>query len=303
MIEFQRFDPIKREDYFFYLRQAAHRGCGYTFANLCIWGHQRGAVLGDKLVIFSHYNGHTMYPFPAGEGDVKPALEAIIVDAKERGIPCRITGVTESERNILEQYYPGQFRFHYDRDSFDYVYEINDLADLRGKKFQPKRNHVNRFLNDFPDAYIKPLDELTLPDCMAFTNRWYQRRLADDPQADLQMEQMALSRAYRNFRELGMEGLLLYADGRVVAMTMGSFLGEDTVDVHFEKGDADVPGAYAAVNRAFARCLREKYPELKYLNREEDMGSPGLRKAKLSYQPHHLVEKCWAHYAGEEFND
>ena len=75
------------------------------------------------------------------------------------------------------------------------------------------------------------------------------------------------------------------------------------MDVHFEKGDADYPGAYAVINREFARYLREKYPELKYLNREDDMGKAGLRKAKLSYNPHHMVEKCWAHMTVEEYDE
>lgn len=303
MIEFQRIDPSKRDEYRSYLNHAAHRGCGFSFANLFLWGHQRAAVMGEHLVIFSHFSGRSMYPFPAGTGDVKPVLDEILEDAKKRGIPCRITGLQCEDRDLLEELYPGAFRFHCDRDSFDYVYDIHDLAELKGKKFQPKRNHVNRFLADYPDAYVKPLDELTMPDCMALTKRWYERRLQDDPHADFQMEQQALCRAYRYYRELGMEGLVLYADGKAVAMTMGSFLSEDTMDVHFEKADADYATAYAVINRAFARYLREKYPSLKYLNREDDVGSPGLRKAKLSYQPHHLVEKCWAHHAGEEFDD
>ena len=182
------------------------------------------------------------------------------------------------------------------------LHNVAELADLKGKKFQPKRNHVNRFLAEHPEAYLKPLDEVTLPDCMDFTRRWFERRLEEDPTADFTMEQIALSRAYTHFRELGLEGLVLYCDGKPVAMTMGSFLSEDTVDVHFEKADADYATAYAVINRAFARYIRDKYPQVKYLDREEDMGSPGLRKAKLSYQPHHLVEKCWAHYTGEDFN-
>lgn len=303
MIEFQRIIPGKREEYSRYLRHAAHRGAGFSFANLYMWGHQRAAVLGDRLVLFSHFDGHTMYPFPAGEGDPKTILDRILTDARERGIPCRIAGLSEEDRLLLDALYPGAFRFHCDRDSFDYVYDINDLAELKGKKFQPKRNHVNRFLAEHPDAYVKPLDELSIPDCMELTRRWYERRIQEDPHADFQMERMALDRAYRHFRELGMEGLVLYADGRTVAMTMGSFLGEDTMDIHFEKADADYATAYAVINRAFARYLRDKYPELKYLNREDDLGSPGLRKAKLSYHPHHMVEKCWAHYAGEDFND
>lgn len=302
MIDFQRIIPGEREKYLPYLATASHRGCALSFANLCLWGHQRSAFAEEHLLIFSHFNGHTMYPFPIGSGDVKPMLDQILADAKKRGIPCRISSLTAHEKELLEELYPGKFRFHCDRDSFDYVYDINDLADLKGKKFQPKRNHVNRFLADHPDSYILPLDEVTMPDCMDFTRRWFERRSEEDPTADFHMEQIALQRAYEHFRELGLEGLVLYCDGRLAAMTMGSFLSEDTVDVHFEKADADYPTAYSVINRAFARYIRDKYPQVKYLDREEDMGSPGLRKAKLSYQPHHLVEKCWAHYTGEDFN-
>lgn len=303
MIDFQRFPPEQRERFAPWLELASHRGCAFSFANLCMWGHQRFAFVDEFLVIFSHYNGHTMYQFPIGSGEAKPVLDKILADAGKRGIPCRIACLTAREKELLEAYYPGQFRFHCERDSFDYVYDIHDLADLKGKKFQPKRNHVNRFLTDYPDAYILPLDEVTLPDCMDFTRRWFARRTEEDPTADFHMEQLALDRAYAHFRELGLEGLVLYADGRLVAMTMGSFLSEDTVDVHFEKADPDYGAAYAVINRAFARYIREKHPQVKYLDREEDMGSPGLRKAKLSYQPHHLVEKCWGHYTGEGFCD
>ena len=301
MIDFQPIVPENRERYAPYLELVSHRGCGFSFANLSLWGHQWASIVDGFLVIFSHYTGHTMYPFPAGTGDVKPVLDRIIADSKKRGIPCRISGVTAHEKEILEEYYPGQWRYHCDRDNFDYVYDINDLAELKGKKYQPKRNHVNRFLTDHPDSYILPLDEVTMADCRAFTDRWFARRQEEDPDTDYFIEQRALAKAYEHYRELNMEGLVLYTDGKLVAMTMGSFLSEDMVDVHFEKADSDYATAYAVINRAFARYLRDKYPQLKYLDREEDMGSPGLRKAKLSYQPHHLVEKCWAHYAGEEY--
>ena len=89
-------------------------------------------------------------------------------------------------------------------------------------------------------------------------------------------------------------------DGEILAFTMGSFLNDDTFDVHFEKAREDVQGAYNAINQAFARHLREKYPQLKWLNREDDMGLEGLRKAKLSYNPDHLNEKFWARLWEEE---
>jgi hypothetical protein len=99
-----------------------------------------------------------------------------------------------------------------------------------------------------------------------------------------------------------MEGLVLVEDGKPLAVTMGSRLCDCTFDVHFEKALSSVDGAYAAINRGFARYLREKYPEVEFLNREDDLGIEGLRKAKLSYNPHHMVEKYWA-YLAEDLHD
>lgn len=294
MINFEKINPGKREQYLPYLRHAAHRGCFCSFGNLCMWGTQHGAIIGDHLVLFSQFDGKSMYPFPIGKGNAKPALDAVLADAEERGIPCRITGMTKAEEELLEQYYPGRFQFHYARDSFDYVYDINDLAELKGRKYQHKRNHMHRFEDAYPNYQVKPLDETTLPACRELTDTWYARRALENPDEDLSAECAALEIAYQNYRELNMEGLVLYADGQAVAMTIASWLGDEMLDVHFEKAYADIPGAYTAINREFARYIREKYPQVKFLNREEDTGSPGLRQAKMSYNPHHMVEKCWA---------
>lgn len=302
MIDFQKIEPGMREQYLPYLIHA-DRGCGYSFANLYMWGRQRCAIVSGRMVLFSHFSGHSVYPFPVGEGDVKPALDAVIHDAQARGIPCRVTGMSREDTALLETLYPGRFHFHCDRDGFDYVYDINDLADLKGRKFQQKRNHINRFHQSFPDTEVRPLDERTMAECRALVKRWFQNRLEEDPQSDLYLEEAAMRRAFCCYRELGMVGLVLYAGDRAVAMTMGSFLSEDTLDVHFEKADEAFPGAYAVINRAFARYIRENYPRIRYLNREDDTGSPGLRKAKLSYSPHHLVEKYWAHLVVEEYDD
>ena len=256
--------------------------------------------MGDFLTFFSQFNRQAVYPFPVGQGDVQPILDAIVEDARQRGIPCCITGMTEADCRLLERLYPGRFRIYHDRDGYDYVYHIDDLADLKGKKYQPKRNHINRFLAEHPDVRILPLSAETLADARALADRWHRRR---SPEEDAGMELVALNRAFAHWQELGMEGLVMYVGEQVVAMTMGSRLGEDTVDVHFEKADTDYPGAYAVINRAFARHIREKYPQVKFLNREDDMGIEGLRKAKLSYYPHHMVEKCWAHLLSEEFHD
>ena len=300
MIQFERLSLDQKPGLDALLRHAAHRGCAFSFANLYIWGRQCAARVGDDLLLFSHFGGKTMYPYPVCPGDPRPALDALMADARERGIPFRLTGLSTRDVENLEQWYPGKFVFHCGRDGHDYVYAIEDLAELKGKRFQPKRNHINRFLADYPDACVLPLTDETLPDAKALADRWHQRRTEEE---DAGMELVALNRAFAHWKELGMEGLVLYVGNQVVAMTMGSRLDEETFDVHFEKADLDYPGAYALINRAFARHIRDKYPQVRYLNREEDMGIEGLRKAKLSYHPHHMVEKCWAHLMTEEFHD
>lgn len=295
MIDFQRLDLRRKDEYETILRTCGERGCEYSFANLFMWGRQTVAFYGGCLVFFSHFNGRSVYPYPVGSGDTKAALDAVLADARERGIPCRFTGLMPKDLEQLESWYPGQFVYRCERDSFDYVYDINDLADLKGRKFQQKRNHLHRFEDASPDFHVRVLDETTLPVARNLLDNWFYRRQSENPHEDFQMEKAALRRALEHFGELGLEGLILFAQGEPVAVTMGSFLSEEVFDVHFEKGREDIPGAYAAINREFARYLRQKYPTLRYLNREDDLGLAGLRKAKLSYNPHHLVEKCWAH--------
>ena len=223
---------------------------------------------------------------------MRPVLDAIIHDARVRGLECRLVAMTAADCALVEELYPGKFRFHPDRTFCDYVYSIEKLADLPGRKYQRKRNHVNRFYWDHPDCKTAEIDETMLPAVKAMAEAWYEKRLAADPQGDYHMERTALHRALEHWTELGLTGLVLMEKDEIIAMTAGSFLNETTFDVHFEKALDE--GAYAVINQAFARHLREKYPALQWLNREDDMGMEGLRKAKLSYHPDHLVVKFWA---------
>jgi len=295
MINFQPFDPAKKEEYNAFLQNCGERGCEYSFLNLYMWGRQSAAVLDDHLVFFSQFNRKSVYLFPVGTGDKKPVLDAVIEDAKKRGIPCRLTGLTQDDCALLERLYPGKLRYHFDRDSFDYVYDINDLADLKGRKYQRKRNHLNRFRENYPDHVLEPITQENIHQAEALAETWYAQRLQEDPHGDFHMERAALQKAFCHFSQLDLEGLLLKSNGQVLAMTMGSRSNSDTFDVHFEKALDFADGAYVAINNGFARYLREKYPDVAFLNREDDMGIEGLRKAKLSYCPHHMIEKSWAH--------
>ncbi len=291
------FKPITLENkalFESYLQTNGERGCEYSYVNLYLWGRQQAAVCGGYLTFFSQFNRKSVYLFPVGTGDIRPVLEAIIADAKERGIPCRFVGLTHEDCATLEKLYPGKLRYHFDRDSFDYIYAIDDLADLAGRKFQRKRNHLNRFRQTNPDHTTEPITDENIAQVRQLVEQWYALRLQENPHGDFHMERAALCKALDKRQALGMEGLLLRVEGTPVAMTMGSRLNGDTFDIHFEKALDIADGAYAAINNSFARYLREKYPEVRWLNREDDMGIEGLRKAKLSYCPDRMIEKSWA---------
>lgn len=293
MLNFQKITPDMRTDYEKYLLPL-HKSCEYSFTNLCIWGRQRATISNGYLVFFSQFNRKAVYPFPAGSGDITPVLDAIIHDAHARGIPCCITGLSRENIEMLEHLYPGKFRFQCDRESFDYVYVIDDLADLKGRKYQKKRNHINRFRTLYPNWHVEPITADNLPAVQEMAAQWYAIRQEADPTGNYSLEQIALERALGQYEQLDLDGLVLYDGDRVLAFSIASQLSDDTMDIHFEKAREDADGAYTAINQAFAQYLREKYPHIRYLDREEDMGLEGLRKAKLSYYPDHLTEKCWA---------
>lgn len=291
------FKPITWEDkplYEPYLFDGMERGCEYSLSNLYLWGNQQATILYNHMVLFSQFNGRSIYPYPIGQGDKKPVLDALMADAKERGIPFRLSGLYGDARETLENLYPGRFDFQCDRGSYDYVYAIDDLADLGGSKYHKKRNHCNKFRKNYPDYTVEPLNENKLPKVRQMIDSWYEARLLENPDSDYRMERAALEKALCHYRKLGMEGLVLFHEGNVLAVTLGSQMSKDTFDVHFEKARWDVDGAYAIINFEFARYIRDKYPHIQFLDREEDMGLEGLRKSKQSYYPHHLVEKCFA---------
>ena len=301
MIHFQKLTFSQKEEYNKILFSYPSRGCEYSFANLTLWGLQKAAFLHGCVAFFSHFYGRSIYPYPIGNGDRRAVVEAILQDAKERGIPCRITNLTDADREELENWFPGTFVLQASRDDSDYVYAIDDLADLKGRKYQKKRNHANRFRSEHPNYSVLSLTSSNMAMAQHMIHDWYTTRMREDPEGDYWLESIALEKACRHYEALEMDGILLLDGNRVLAVTMGSKIAEDTFDIHFEKAREEVDGAYTVVNQEFARYLRLKYPEVAYLNREDDLGQEGLRKAKLSYHPHHMIDKYRA-YAAEEIH-
>lgn len=279
------------------LSRSDYRGCEYNFTNLFAWKdayRHKVARVDDFLVVHLCGGLGCSFLYPAGSGDRRAVIEALRADAEEHGQPLRLVCLTREQTQELEELFPGRFRFESDRDGWDYLYEIDRLAALGGKKLHGKRNHINRFLDNNPTWVYEPITPDSLAECLEMDKEWYRRSMIREGAAeerDLGDEGRALRLAIEHYHDLGLEGGLIRVYGEVVAFTMGDMLSSDTYDVHFEKAYGELQGAYAMINREFARWVREHHPNVRYLNREDDMGVEGLRKAKESYYPDLMVEK------------
>ena len=285
------------------LRASGNQGCEYSFATLFLWSAtycQQVARLGDYVLERVCGPMGPGYLFPAGSGALEEALSALEADAAERGEVCRFFCVTPEQKLLLEQARPGLYRLEPDRDGWDYLYRLDRLAALTGKKLQAKRNHINRFVERCPDWSTEELTMDNLAECAQMDlewNRLYRTESGGDSEREAQTrldERHAMSKAFAYFEKLGMFGLALRTQGRVVAFTMGSLINPETVDVHFEKAYGELQGAYPMINREFARWIQANRPGVVWLNREDDLGLEGLRRSKESYHPDRMVEKYLA---------
>ena len=213
------------------------------------------------------------------------------VSWEAEGQPLRLIALTLYHKNWLEDHYPGRFCFEQARDGFDYLYSVDRLADLPGKKLHAKRNHIHRLDEACPGWTWAPLTQADIPACLAMDAAWHQDALTRETVRGLSTlddEHRALVLALEHLPALGLEGIVLRWQDTLLGFTLGAPLTETIFDVHFERARGEIQGAYPAVNRSFARYIRQKYPHIRYLDREDDMGLPGLRKAKLSYAPDYL---------------
>ncbi len=274
------------------MQWSGFRGCEYNFTNTFLWNE----AFRQDIIRIGYFASvrltdakGTRYLYPAGRGNVAEAIEALKRDATELQIPFWLIGLTDEGRSTLDNLFPGRFSYQENRGMFDYLYLVDRLADLPGKHLHAKRNHIRRFEEHYPDWRFELLTAENLPECREMDEIWYRQNHSEGD--TLSDEAKALRKAFSCFRELGLEGGLIRAGGRVVAFAIGDRMGADTYDIHFEKAFSDIQGAYAIINREYARWIRSHHGGVVYINRENDMDVEGLRKAKLSYRPDLLLTK------------
>ena len=269
----------------------------YCFGNVYMWNkrfRQEWALSGNRLIMLLDRREGRYFAFPVGAGDIKSAIADMEELSSEPELPLRICGVCEEHKAQLEEAFPGGFVFVEDRDFSDYLYNIDKLADYPGKELHAKRNFCNRFEAEHAGSWsFEPLTGERIPDCTELLRVWNDDAAGDKAEG-IEYERDAIMRAFEHFDGLGLEGGVLYAEGSPVGFTVGEKISSDCFCVHFEKAHAELAGAYAMVCREFARMIREKHPEISYVNREEDMGLDSLRQSKLSYKPAMILKKYLA---------
>ena len=307
MIKFQDVTVADKATIEAFTLYGERQNCDLSIANLISWRflyNTQFAIVDDYLV-FRFYAGHHLaymlpIPRPTADADgklsVKPCdecslnvIRAIREDATAMGHPFLMMGVCNYMVDLIEQVFPDTFDIKPDRDYADYVYTREKLVNLSGKKLHGKRNHINKFKSLYPDYVYKPLTPELVPECLRLAELWRDAAVEERGDAErLAAELRSMSRAFEFWQPLGLTGGTLFVDNKLVAFTYGCPINHNTFDVCVEKADVSYEGAFTVINNDFVRHLPEQFF---YINREEDMGEEGLRRAKLSYKPDILLEK------------
>lgn len=240
------------------------------------------------LVIKAGYAGEQfmLQPFGPDQG-VEAVLEEMAAYMAAQNIPFMLRGVEKFMVDMIEKWRPGYFNVISDRDNFDYVYNTKDLIELKGRKYHSKKNHINSFRRNYSGHQYLPLTLEWTANCIANQIEWCQKKGCDDDPT-LRGESDAIIEVLNHWNELKLTGGLITINGKVEAFTFGEQLNSDTAVIHVEKANPDIRGIYPVINQMFCK---NAWQHLAYINREEDMGLEGLRKAKESYYPAKMIEK------------
>ena len=303
----------KKDELEDYLNAFEHETSGLTFSSLYMWRKANFfsyEIINDFLCVAgqSNFEGFKedpfVFPLLPLKGDcngekMKRTLEEVIDRFKKRGDPFVMRLIPPHMQSSYMNVMPGRFLFLNDRANHDYVYSIDELAELKGKRFHSKKNLVNRFERDYMGRYkVVPMSAGLVGDALDLLKYIDEKKQVEGFEADmLAMEAEALKDVLPVYDRLGLEGCAILIDGRLEAYAFGGALGSDTIVEHVEKGNIDFCGIYQKLNNEFCKMMQGRY---KYVNREEDMGLPGLRKAKLSYKPVKMIEKSIAMLADDK---
>ncbi len=287
ILEFKDVAVADRPLFESYLSKPEHLGSECAFTNLFIWRDYYHTYWTEKygfLLIKVVVEDETFYlqPFGGKDEDLPLLLEEI---KAHHGGPFEFHGIYECSLERLQKVAVDE-ECREARDSWDYVYLQEDLANFKGRKYHGQKNHYNKFVKENPDYEFEFINPENYAECLNFGEMWCRERMESDP--SIQWEWRALQEAFVNFEALGLRGGAIRIGGKIQAFSFGKAINNECADINVEKANGDIRGLYAAIQK---ECAEKVWWDMKYLNREEDMGMEGLRKAKESLHPVLMVKK------------
>ncbi len=302
MIEFRDLTLEDKDFINTYFRKGQYNNSECTFTNMFIWREcyaVQWAVVDGLLVIKPGQADESWILPPYGDYsqcDLKAVLLQLRDYFAEKGKPLMLRAVTESFKEVLDETCPGMFELEEERDLEDYLYNGDDLRELKGRKYHSKRNHLSNFRKNYPDYEYQAMTADMREEIWDYINLWCkQKECSGKFSPGLICEKHAIREALDHFDELDYKGAVIRLNGQIEAFTMGEKINDETVVIHVEKANGTINGLYSAINQEF---LLHEWADVAFVNREEDTGDEGLRKAKMSYHPVALVKKYKGVYQG-----
>lgn len=291
MIDFHRVSLKDRDKILEFSEINPHMNCDFSFANLYNWGFYYKTEVayhnGYMIIRFeSDDPERPAYLIPVGDHGLTKVLEDMEMEMREQNQQMlTLMAVSDEAVEELRKTHPENIHVLSSRDYSDYIYLREKLATYSGKKLQSKRNHVNKFKRLYPDWKYEEITKDNIQECIEVEERWYQ---ASAQTSDITEERRMVMTALREYDEIGLRGGCIRVEDKIVAFTLGMRINKECFDVCIEKADTNYEGAFTIICQEFAKRIPEQYI---YVNREEDLGIEGLRKAKLSLKPAKLLTK------------
>lgn len=287
IIEFRRFNIDDKERINDFFKVHHYEQCDCSFNTLFLWQNSYNTMWAeqDDILFIRAGRGTQVYfmpPFAKEGASFSHGLELIQHEFDKTGHPFMLMGASKEVVEKIETQVPDKYLFTPFRDDWEYIYKTSDLINLSGKKFRMKKNHLNHFLREYGDYVYEPVNDTNMEDARRGISEWFVRH------GDIEKEEEAINLAFDNWKALGLKGAVIRIYGKVEAFTCGDLLNENVAHIHFEKANPEVRGLYQAINRDF---ILNEFKDTEFVNREEDLGIEGLRKAKNEYHPDHFAEK------------
>ncbi|GHT72983.1 hypothetical protein AGMMS50262_03250 [Bacteroidia bacterium] len=291
MLDFRPVTINDREVIQPFFSRSTFRNCDFSFSNIFSWrNYYKTTFAVEEECLYIRFQAKDELPgylFPLGEGSLPKRMERLRQDAQKRGDAFQLHAITQKMFDLIEENLPGQFVYEKNRSFYEYMYSSEDLISLVGKRYQAKRNHINKFKRTYQWEYL-PIKREIIPDCLILYDRWCRENGGCNTEESLIQERIATQEVFANYEALGLIGGALRIDGEILAYSYGQPLTEDTFGIHAEKCLYEIDGGFTLINQQFAEHNCAGY---RYINREEDLGLESLRQAKLSYSPEFLLEK------------